>query len=525
MATIHFQTRDIPDGGMRGYAADDQKILILRDGERIRAFQGTCPHAGADLSEGVRCAGRVVCPWHHAAFDTTDGGLREPPATEHLTRFVVERDGDGWCVDTSRTAPTSAPIPQLANDHVVIVGAGASAFMTAQTLRLRGYAGHITMLAPEGVAPYDRTMLSKAFLAGEMDADDLPLGGQDWADRQRITLVKTPVSALDMAHKHVTLAGGERLRYDHLVVATGASPESADLPGADLSGVHMLRSLDDAKSLREGAQGQDIVIVGTGFIGLEAAASLVGDGGAKSVTVIGPDDQILRGLLGPEPARAIQDLHAHNGVRFRLGQRVEALHGDGQVDAVILEDGTRVKCGLALLGLGVTPDAGLLGEFVDEDGAVKVDAGMRVAPSVYAVGDIAAAPTACGRLRVEHWRVAMQEGMAAAEAILARQQGAMDGRVPFFWTMQYGKSLRYVGHARPGAERHLWGDPGSLDFIEFSLEGGYAVAAAGVGQGKALAAFEELLRGGRSPSADEIKAGPFDLVQALQESDGQRRAA
>lgn len=518
MPTFNFSVQDIPDGGMRGYAEGDDKLLVLRDGDRVRAFQGACPHAGATLAEGVRCAGRVVCPWHHGAFAVDDGSLLEPPAVNGLDGYVIKRDGDRCSVDTTKTL--SAPVvTESPGAHVVIVGAGVGGFMAAQTLRQKGHAGRITMLMPEGTPPYDRTMLSKNFLQGGIAPEKLALGEKDWAEAHGISLVADSAVALDRQARELTLGSGATLSYEKLIIATGAEPIDGDLPGADLKGVHLLRSLADAQALQDAARGKRLVIIGTGFIGMEAASALQGEEGASSVVVLGQDKQIMPGVLGPETAGALAERHAARGTTIRLGVEVKRLTGDaGQVTSVALADGETIPADIVLLGLGVRPRTRLLDDLADETGALQVDSTMRVTPDIQAIGDIALAPSISGNVRVEHFRVAMQHGMVAANALIASEEGSDAGkRVPFFWTMQVDKSFRYIGHASPKAARFLWGSAKDMTFVEFSFDHQRVVAAVGCGKDTELAAVEECLRLGIPLPEDRIRNGPFDLVEYLAE--------
>ncbi len=518
MSILTFQPADVPDGGMRSFEAGDRRVLVTRDGDAFHAFDAVCPHAGADLGQGVRCGARVVCPWHHAAFDASDGSLLEPPALQGLRQYRVRRGASGLSVDLNDPVQAPSPPSRHPEHHTVIVGGGAAGFMTAQTLRAGGYAGRITMLTAEHRAPYDRTALSKAYLSGDKPAEKLSLGGPDWARDHDIDLREgTRVISLDRAARRVELEGGEMLAFDAAVVATGATPHALKVPGAELEGTHQLRSFRDAWELREAAEHQRVVIVGSSFIGLEAASSLVKH--AASVTVVGQEAEILSRAVTPRVGRALRALHEEHGVHFRLDSGVTALEGRGQLEGVRLKSGERLDADLVLLGIGVKPNAALLGDLAGDDGAVPVDAALRAAPGVYAVGDLAVAPTALGRLRVEHWRVALQHGMAAAQSLLESPAlEPMSGRVPFFWTQQYGKSLRYVGHAERLDDTQLWGDPGALKFIEFAFQDGRTVAASGMGHDADLAAFEELLRRDRAPGADEVRAGPFSLVERLARS-------
>lgn len=513
--TLNFKASDVTDGGMHTFEVGERKVLVTRDGDDFHAFDAICPHAGADLGKGVRCGPRIVCPWHHATFHAGDGALIEPPALEGLKQYRVQRDGDGLSVDLDDVVPPERPTPSHQEHHTVIVGGGASGFMAAQTLRDGGYAGKITMLTAENRAPYDRTALSKAYLSGKKPADKLPLGGADWAQENKIDLREgVKVTKLDRDARAVHLDGGDSLGFDAVIVATGATPHTLKVPGAELDGQYPLRSFRDAQALRDAAQGKHIVIIGSSFIGLEAASSLVE--GAASVTVIGQDAEVLSRALTPKVGRAIRKLHEDNGVKFHLDAEVTAIEGSGKAEAVRLKSGESVKADLVLLGIGVKPNSDLLSALVNEKGAVPVDAELRAAPNVYAVGDIALSPTVLGEMRVEHWRVALQEGMTAAQSILKSSDlEPMDRRVPFFWTQQYGKSLRYVGHADSLDDTHLWGNPDELKFIEFAFKDGQAVAASGMGMDRDLAAFEELLLLGRAPGAAEVRAGEFSLAERL----------
>ncbi|WP_420593800.1 FAD-dependent oxidoreductase [Deinococcus sp.] len=519
MTQLKFQPSDVPDGGMKTFEIGEQKVLITRDGNDCRAYDALCPHAGADLGQGVRCGVRVICPWHHATFHAASGALIEPPALEELKRYAVRQEGESYTVDLDAEVPTSPPEP-VGNDtdHTVIVGGGAAGFMVAQTLRAGGYAGRITLLTREARAPYDRTALSKAYLSGKKPSDKLALGGPEWAQEHQIDLRENVLAErLDRQTKTLHLSGGETLNYDQVLVATGGTPNTLKVPGAELEGVYPLRSFKEAEALKTAAQGKHLVIIGASFIGLEAASSLVGEGGAASVTVVGQDAEVLTKAVTARVGRALRSLHEDKGVVFHLNAEVVRLDGQGRVEAVILKDGKRLDADVVLLGIGVKPNAALLADLADEKGAVSVDGTLHAAPDVYALGDIALAPSVLGNFRVEHWRVALQHGMAAAQHILqSPDQEPTSARVPFFWTQQYGKSLRSVGHAEKLDDTHVWGEPENLKFIEFAFEDGRTVAASGMGRDAELAAFDELLRQGRAPTPAELRAGEFGLAERLE---------
>ena len=195
-ATIHTVTiskADIPNGGMKSYKQDDDSIiLITRDEDEFSAFDGKCPHAGADLGEGLRCGNRVVCPWHHGTFDSRDGTLLEPVAMRGLTQYELSDEGDSIVVNTAAKIDKRVENDKLTDTHTIIIGGGGAGFMTANQLRHSGYGGKITMISKDDKAPYNRPLLSKMFLAGKMNEKYLMLGGTDWASNNNIDFALKP---------------------------------------------------------------------------------------------------------------------------------------------------------------------------------------------------------------------------------------------------------------------------------------------------------------------------------------------
>jgi NADPH-dependent 2,4-dienoyl-CoA reductase/sulfur reductase-like enzyme/nitrite reductase/ring-hydroxylating ferredoxin subunit len=520
---ITISAEGIKDGGMKSFKQDDDSIiLITRDGDEFNAFDGKCTHAGADLGEGLRCGNRVICPWHHGTFDSTDGSLIEPVAMKGLTRYSVTRQGDHLIVDTTSNINERADNDQLADTHTIIVGGGGAGFMTANQLRHTGYGGKITLISADNKAPYNRPLLSKAFLAGQMDESKLILGGSNWADRnnidlrlnQRVSEVLPNENAIIIENNN---GDNEKQSADFLVVATGAEPKIPPFKGADLAGVFTLRSMSDAKAIKEASQDKQVVIVGTGFIGMEAAAALSQAGEAASITVVGRSARVMSNIVSEAVSNALVKLHEENGVRFVFGAGVESIDGDGShVSSITLSDGSTLAADVVILGTGVAPRTDLLEQVNDPDG-VQVDNELQLRDGVYALGDIAKATNQMGRMRIEHWRVALQHGIVTAGAILNNDNvNTLEERIPFFWTAQYGKSLRYSGHAATPDKGILFGTPDDLDYIEYYFddegENTRASAASSLGRDKELIAFSELLRRGHAPTRAQINAG-FDIIE------------
>lgn len=535
-ATIHTVTiskADIPNGGMKSYKQDDDSIiLITRDEDEFSAFDGKCPHAGADLGAGLRCGNRVICPWHHGSFDSRDGTLLEPVAMRGLTQYELTDEGDSLIVNTAAKIDKRVANDKMTDTHTIIVGGGGAGFMTANQLRHTGYGGKITLISQDDKAPYNRPLLSKMFLAGKMDEKYLMLGGANWARNNDIDLrLNQTVSEILPNERTIVITGAdgksEQQTADFLVVATGAEPKIPPFKGAELDGVYTLRSMDDAKEIKSASDNKHVVIVGTGFIGMEVASALMEAGKAASITVVGRSRRVMANIVSEAVSNALIKLHEGKGVNFAFGAGVNEINAgenstdnkSAKVSSVTLSDSSTLAADMVILGTGVAPRIELLNEVNAPDG-VQVDEHLQLRDGVYALGDIAKATNQMGRMRIEHWRVALQHGLVTAAAILNEDNvDSLAERIPFFWTGQYGKSLRYSGHAATPDNGILFGSPDNLDYIEYYFdddgEDTRASAASSLGRDKELVAFSELLRRGHAPTRAQIKAG-FDIIEQAQ---------
>lgn len=535
-ATIHTVTiskADIPNGGMKSYKQDDDSIiLITRDEDEFSAFDGKCPHAGADLGDGLRCGNRVICPWHHGSFDSRDGTLLEPVAMRGLTQYELTDEGDSLIVNTAAKIDKRVANDKMTDTHTIIVGGGGAGFMTANQLRHTGYGGKITLISQDDKAPYNRPLLSKMFLAGKMGKKYLMLGGANWARNNDIDLrLNQTVSEVLPNERTIVITDtdgkSEQQTADFLVVATGAEPKIPPFKGAELDGVYTLRSMDDAKEIKNASDNKHVVIVGTGFIGMEVASALMEAGKAASITVVGRSRRVMANIVSEAVSNALIKLHEDKGVNFAFGAGVNEINAgenstdnkSAKVSSVTLSDGSTLAADMVILGTGVAPRTELLNEVNAPDG-VQVDEHLQLRDGVYALGDIAKATNQMGRMRIEHWRVALQHGLVTAAAILNEDTvDSLAERIPFFWTGQYGKSLRYSGHAATPDNGILFGSPDNLDYIEYYFdddgEDTRASAASSLGRDKELIAFSELLRRGYAPTRAQIKAG-FDIIEQAQ---------
>jgi 3-phenylpropionate/trans-cinnamate dioxygenase ferredoxin reductase component len=342
---------------------------------------------------------------------------------------------------------------------IVVVGASLAGLRAAEELRHQGFDGTVTVVGDEPHAPYDRPPLSKQLLAGDWPVDRLALtvavdGGIDALDLDWRR--GTRAAALDLAGRQVILAGGERVGYDGLVIATGAAPR--ELPGTgSLGGVHTLRTLDDCLAVRadlDTGAGR-VVVVGAGFIGSEVAATCRTRG--CDVTILEALPVPLGRALGDEMGAALGDLHRDHGVDLRLGVGVAGFEGGDRVERVRLADGSAVDADLVVVGIGVTPNTGWLeGSGLALDDGVVCDATTLAAPGVVAAGDVARWPShRFGELmRVEHWDNAITMGEHAARRLLAEPPfsagepsvGAYDP-VPWFWSDQYDRKIQLAGRS------------------------------------------------------------------------------
>ena len=499
---------DLADGQMINVSVAGKDTLLARVDGRFYATEATCPHWGGPLPEGLLSGPRLLCPWHKATFDVRDGTLVEPPSLDPIVRFAVRVEGDDVYVERLETEPTAQVEGTVQGDDderlFVIVGGGAAAAAAAEKLRHEGYSGRVLMVSPERRTPYDRPNLSKDYLSGDLDAEWLPLRDEAFYVERGIERRLARVEALDVGGRELQLSDGTSLTADGILIASGARPRRLEVPGADLRGIHTLRTPEDADALIAAAgRTRRVVVVGSSFIGMEVAASLVRRG--LDVTVTGPDAVPLASALGTTIGAMIREYHEQNGTSFELGSGVARFVGDGAVTDVELENGALLEASLVVVGVGVRPVTEFMrGVQVDDDGGLPVDERLRLSEGVWAAGDVARYRDAhTGReQRIEHWRLAEQHGRAAAADMAGR--GAPFTEVPFFWTEHFDLSLGHAGLLHPGADAVVYGDLAGRDFTALYAEDDELLAACGT-QPNELAAFMELMRGDALPGLSELE--------------------
>ena len=501
---------ELTEGEMKGVEVDDLKLLLTLINGEVHAVSGSCTHYGAPLADGALSGTQVICPWHHACFDVTTGDHLEPPGLNALKKFEVRLDGD----DVYVTLPNETDgerEPRATSQHddertFVVVGGGDAGQSAAETLRDEGFTGRLVMISKEDTAPYDRTKLSKELESTEKPAD-LELRPDSFYEKRTIERLVKEVTKVDVNGKTVTFEGGETLSFDALVIATGGTPKKLDIAGADLNGVHTLRSLEDAKHIYSSAhKGSKAVLIGSSFIALELANAL--QALDVEVAVVARESVPFAGILGERLGKHIQSKHEAQNVTFYLESEPESFEGDEKVARVVLADGTALEADFVVVGIGVSPVTDIAeGVEKADDGGIKVDATLKAADAVYAAGDVAEFPLAATGepVRIEHWRLAAQHGRTAARNMLG-QNAAFEG-VPYFWTAQPDLKLRYVGHVEEFDDIVYDGEVESGEFLAYYLKDGKVRAAAGSNRDKDMAALEHLMRRGDTPTPDDLKEG------------------
>jgi NADPH-dependent 2,4-dienoyl-CoA reductase/sulfur reductase-like enzyme len=393
-------------------------------------------------------------------------------------------------------------------ERVVIVGASLAGLNAAEALRDEGFQGQITLIGEEPEFPYDRPPLSKQLLTGEWDVDRLPLRSAEEFEALKLEFLRGRTAIrLDTQASTVELDDHSLVEYDGLIIATGA--QALTLPfGHELSGVHTLRTQQDALRIREDLDSAtSVVVIGAGFIGAEVASSAKARG--LDVTMVEALSAPMLGPLGTDLATWAAELHEQAGVQMRFNARVSNLIGESHVEAIELQDGSRIEADTVVVGIGVRPSVHWL-----EDSGLTIGDGVicdqfcRAAPMIYAAGDVARWPNELfmhfrygepqRTMRIEHWTNAIEQGMAAARNLILESRGERLEAftpVPYFWSDQHGLSITASGITSPRDEFRLV--HGSLESNRFAaIYGlrGYLTGVVAVGWPRMLRRYQALIR-------------------------------
>ena len=364
---------------------------------------------------------------------------------------------------------------------IVIIGSGLAGGNAAATLREEAFQGPVVLISREPGVPFGRPPLSKTYQRSEEDLDAWYVRPAGWYAEHDVELRSgATVRGVDPAAHAVTLDSGEELAYQKVLIATGGRNRRLRLPGAELPGIHYLRTLAECDAIkREAVPGRRAVVVGMGFIGCEIAASLTQLG--VGVTAIFPGRAPLERVLGGQVGALIGDFHRANGVEMLPGDQVAAFEGSEHLEAVVTAGGRRIACDFAVAGVGIEPDVPPV-PVAQENGILADELCRASAPDVYVAGDVANhLHPLFGRIRVEHYNNAEKQGAAAARSMLGST--APYDYLYTFWSDQYQHKIEYVGHAARWDEFVVRGSVDEGKLVGFYLAGGVVRAAVGLDRG------------------------------------------
>lgn len=526
--TVVCRVSDMNDGEMREFQIGERTALLVKDKGQYYAMGNRCTHYGAPLSKGVYCQGRVRCPWHGACFNVTTGDIEDFPGLDSLPVFQVEIREEDVIVkadpevleSNKRVKVMSRSDPSNPNTFV-LVGGGAASITCAQTLREEGFSGRVVVVTQEQCLPYDRPKLSKALSS---TAESLALRNQDFFRAFDIEVMTgVQVTGVDTEQRQVQTACGQTLTYQALLLATGGRPRKvSSIPGGDLQNVCVLRTPKDANRIAELCPHKHVVILGTSFIGLEVAAYAQSKA-ASSVSVVGRSQVALQHVFGEEIGACITKLHESKGVKFYFQNGIREFVGeDGKLKQAILNDGTVLEADLCVLGVGVEPVTDFLENSdieLTSAGYIPVNKCMQTqVEGVYAGGDIVQFPLFLQDDRlcnVQHWQMAHQHGRIAALNMLEKQVEIRS--VPYFWTVMYGKSLRYAGYGVGYDDVVLHGDSEVPQFVAFFTKGERVVAVASLAFDPIVSQVATLMEQGHTLMKTDVLEDPTAWTSRLKD--------
>jgi 3-phenylpropionate/trans-cinnamate dioxygenase ferredoxin reductase subunit len=402
-------------------------------------------------------------------------------------------------------------------DTIVVAGGGHAAAQAVDSLRRDGYAGRLVMVCGEPTLPYQRPPLSKKFLAGELELDRLPIRHAAYYESIRCELMLgNPVVGIDSAARKLKLSDGGSLGYDKLVLAIGGHARPLPVPGANLAGVHVLRTMADVQAIRARLlPGVRVAVVGAGYIGLECAATFRKLG--HDVTVIEMMDRVMNRVVAPEMSGFYQLEHAAHGVNVLTERRVQAFLGEDRVHAVECSDGTQVPADLVIVGIGLVPNCALAESagIRCEDG-IAVDEHCRTSdPDIYAIGDCCSHPSPRygRRIRLESVDNAFEQAKSAAANICGK--AVPHDKTPWFWSDQYELKLQIVGLSQHYDRVVLRGDPATRSFSCCYLRDGELIALDAVNHAKDFMAARKLIAERARPDPAKLADDRIALRDSL----------
>jgi len=406
----------------------------------------------------------------------------------------------------------------MSGQEFVIVGGGLAAASAAEAMRNEGFDGTIRLVGAETHHPYIRPPLSKEFVKGDAELDTVFVHKDDWYLENQIDLMLgRRVNELDVGAHEVELDDGKRLHYDRVLLATGASSRHLSVEGSDASGIYYLRTIEDSQALRSQIEqgGKRIVVVGSGWIGLEVTAAARGYG--NDVTVIGMDPVPLSAVLGDELGGVFGELHRQNGVSLHLPAGIRSFNVDnGRVTAVVTENET-LPADLVVVGVGAVPNIELAqrASLTIDNGILTNERMQTNAPDVFAAGDVANAfhPVVQRHMRNEHWANALNGGAAAGKSMLGQDSVFSD--IPYFYTDQYDLGMEYSGYPplTSAAQVVYRGNLETREFVSFWHVDGRVVAGMNVNIWDVNEDVQALIRSGKRVDLDRLTDSDIPIAE------------
>lgn len=496
---------------------DDTDILLVKQNGRLHALGAKCTHYGAPMSTGALGQGRVRCPWHGACFDLATGDIEDFPGLDSLPCYKVDVNSEGQVMvrakksDLEKAKRLKKMAKRDPNDErcFIVVGGGPSGAVCVETLRQEGFTGRLIFVCRENFMPYDRVKISKTM---SLSIEALQFRDEKFYKDHDIEIwLGVSADKLLTSPKELHCSNGYVVKYDKIYIATGCSAFKPCIPGAKLKNVRTVREFADAKSINESITREtNVICLGSSFIALEAAAFLVGK--VASVTVIGRDTVPLKAAFGEKIGERILQLFVDKNVNMVMKSGIKAILGDdtGKVAEVILNDDSRLPCDLLIMGTGSTLNTKFMlesGVRVNKNGSVDVTDFMETnVPDVYVGGDIANAHIyglAHERVNIGHYQLAQYHARIAAINMCGGVKKSE--AVPFFFTMIFGKGIRYAGY---GKYTDVIID-GSLEDLKFAAyfvnHAGTVTAVATCGRDPLVAQFAELISQGKCLSRNQVE--------------------
>ncbi|XP_041971583.1 apoptosis-inducing factor 3-like isoform X2 [Aricia agestis] len=529
--SVVCKTNDLKDNEMKVFdIGEEGKVLVVKQKGEFHALGTKCTHYGAPLVSGALSDGRIRCQWHGACFNLKTGDIEDFPGFDSLPCYKVTVSSKGEVKVRAKISDlkSNKRVKDLGSDlpcdgaSVVIIGGGPSGATCAEKLRDEGFMGRITLVCKENYLPYDRIKVSK--IGTVTDIGKLQARTDDYYKNANIEVIKgVEAQKVDPEDKSVHLSNSEKLRFTSLYIATGSKPRiPSDVPGIDLKNVFTLRNFEDSvnviKALGENPE-KHVVCLGLSFIGLEAAASCYQK--AKSMTVVGKDSSPLGQVFGNEIGQSLRKLFEEKGIKFQFQTSIAKCIGEnGAIKSVELTNGATLPADILILGVGSTYYTDFLqnsGISLNKNGSVNVNDKLETnVKNVYAGGDIAHAPVFAHdneHMSIGHIGLAQYHGQVAAKNIANNVTSLRT--VPYFWTMLFGKSIRYAGCGKP-ASSQIEGDIDALKFVIFFFDASEKViAVASCMRDPVVSQFAELLYQGKKLYKKDLQGDPFAWIKQI----------